>query len=67
MRHIDYIILIILAIIALSGCASFDGTYMGSNEPVTRMECEMQYSEATKTAVTWRKVLACRHLPETLW
>ena len=54
-NRIRLVILSMMVVASLFGCASFDNTYMGSNEPQTRIECEMQHGEK------------CWQLPETLW
>ncbi len=75
MKYINLVLLASMIFLSF-GCAQNAG-YMGSNEPVTRMECEMQYITTVKavekgykyvmTNEVWNKVVECAHLPETIF
>jgi hypothetical protein len=76
MKYINFILFAAMLFISF-GCATFDDTYMGSNEPKTRMECEMQHAKTVDKVIkgykyvmtdqAWNSVVECAHLPETLW
>lgn len=58
-------------LLLLSGCASFDTTYMGSSTFVTAEECRIFHrlliSKQIKVKDNWNHVVECAHLPETIW
>ncbi len=54
-----------LILFSVSRCGSL--AYMGSNEPVTRMECEIQHFTKANKDPVWYSVKECKSLPETLF